>query len=347
MKRYTIIVVFAALTATAQPTYSSLDTIMGRANDCWYSMWYDECNLYWSDSNCFMFSRYGSPVISNDTSAIKRVLAKEQQAPGRMAVKGLAAMVAINVEDIVSSNGVVNPYRNDEYLILLQGEYPMDMPEYYFPPYMSGIDMVRWDTAMPQVLKLPQNAYAQDNNEDFLYCYLYKAYFPEPVIVDSTFFIAGTFRSNNLVYFQVAPGIMQSKLEYYPTAYMGITDTIQTSCDQCPAQLWSDRLYGGPHYPFDKDNWQAWHLNNYNKAIFGPFMPIVDYYRLTVQTDNPVAGGVTGSGMFPAMSLDTISAIPNVGYRFSHWSDGHTECVRAISLDSDKTFTAYFSEEEQ
>lgn len=336
------------MTAKAQPVYFDLDTVKGRIDNCWYSMWYDECPLYWSDSNLFTFTNYGSPILHYDTSFTMRVLAKEQKALGRMAIKGLAAMVSIDASHLTNNFGMVNTNRNDEYLILLQGGYATELPDYYFPPYMTYVSMVRWDTASPILLKLPQNNNASVDSTDFLYCYLYQAYFPEPIIVDSTFFIAGTFRSNNLVNIQVSPDMTQTKLEHYPTVYVGVTDTINTlpSCDKCPAQLWSDRLYGGPPFPFNKDNWQGWHINNYNNAVYGPFMPIVDLYQLTVQTDNPVAGGVAGSGRFPAMSITTICAIPLDGYRFSHWSDGHTESVRNISLDSDKTYTAFFEEED-
>ena len=38
----------------------------------------------------------------------------------------------------------------------------------------------------------------------------------------------------------------------------------------------------------------------------------------------------------------TITATPNSGYHFDHWSDGNTSASRTITMDANKTFTAYF-----
>ena len=56
------------------------------------------------------------------------------------------------------------------------------------------VGSIRWDTASPKVLKIPQG---EDTNRwGFHYCYLYEARTSNPIFVDSTFFLAGSFNNN-------------------------------------------------------------------------------------------------------------------------------------------------------
>lgn len=57
-------------------------------------------------------------------------------------------------------------------------------------------------------------------------------------------------------------------------------------------------------------------------------------------------GTVSGSGRYRKGSVITISATPNNGYEFSHWSDGSYERERQITITSDISLTAFFKAQE-
>lgn len=63
---------------------------------------------------------------------------------------------------------------------------------------------------------------------------------------------------------------------------------------------------------------------------------------ITLSKNIESAGVVSGAGSYPYMSSNVISATPNHGYIFSHWSDGITDATRDILLMSDTALMAYF-----
>lgn len=71
-----------------------------------------------------------------------------------------------------------------------------------------------------------------------------------------------------------------------------------------------------------------------------------DNYTVTVRSDNPSMGIVSGSGTYPSGSFVTITATALSGHHFVQWSDGNTDTTRIITVTSDTTFTAYFAQNE-
>ena len=65
---------------------------------------------------------------------------------------------------------------------------------------------------------------------------------------------------------------------------------------------------------------------------------------LEVHTADSAMGIVQGGGWYLDSSYITITAVPERGYRFTHWNDGDTTNPRTILLMHDTTFTAYFEE---
>lgn len=63
-------------------------------------------------------------------------------------------------------------------------------------------------------------------------------------------------------------------------------------------------------------------------------------YTLTVKADSN--GSVTGGGTYTSGSNATLTATPNDGYVFSHWSDGNTSATRTVTVTSAATYIAYF-----
>ncbi|MDR0603122.1 MAG: leucine-rich repeat domain-containing protein [Bacteroidales bacterium] len=73
------------------------------------------------------------------------------------------------------------------------------------------------------------------------------------------------------------------------------------------------------------------------------FVTIQRTYQLSVTTNDPDMGTVSGSGYYLANATATITATPNTGYRFVQWNDGNTTNPRTITVISDTVFTAYFA----
>ena len=67
-------------------------------------------------------------------------------------------------------------------------------------------------------------------------------------------------------------------------------------------------------------------------------------YTLTLNVSPAGSGTVSGAGQYDAGTEAKISATPNSGYAFDRWSDGDTNTSRYITMNSSKTFTAYFAE---
>lgn len=65
-------------------------------------------------------------------------------------------------------------------------------------------------------------------------------------------------------------------------------------------------------------------------------------YLITVVSNNPDRGSVSGGGLYDAGSIITITAEPFAGYEFVQWQDGNTDDFRTITVTGDATYTAYF-----
>ena len=68
------------------------------------------------------------------------------------------------------------------------------------------------------------------------------------------------------------------------------------------------------------------------------------YYTLTVSSNNPDWGSVSGSGEYAYGSEVEITATPNEGYYFVRWSDGELDNPRVVVVMEDMELTAEFAE---
>ena len=64
---------------------------------------------------------------------------------------------------------------------------------------------------------------------------------------------------------------------------------------------------------------------------------------LLVLAYQPSRGTVMGSGTYPIGSTVEMAAIPNEGYRFSHWNDGNADNPRVVTVEDEGIFFAYFT----
>ena len=67
-----------------------------------------------------------------------------------------------------------------------------------------------------------------------------------------------------------------------------------------------------------------------------------DIFSLTLNSNDESMGIAIGSGNYAAGTHVKISAIPSMGYIFSHWSDNNTDVERIITVSDNITLTAYF-----
>ena len=70
--------------------------------------------------------------------------------------------------------------------------------------------------------------------------------------------------------------------------------------------------------------------------------PPLPTYTITVESNNPDWGTVTGGGEYPYGDTIQIEAIPNEGHRFIGWNDENTDNPRDIVVTQDSTFVASF-----
>ncbi len=77
-------------------------------------------------------------------------------------------------------------------------------------------------------------------------------------------------------------------------------------------------------------------------AVFG--VVSVTYYTVTASVNPEGAGTVTGTGTFQEGSTTNLTANANTGYTFNRWQDGNTQNPRPVTVNSNLSFTAYFTQ---
>lgn len=302
------------------------DTVFGRHYQYYYGKWYDECDRY---LDCMIDAPYGNYfyLVPNRHREYYRlfhtnIVARRFTVPGRMAIKGMVALAS--------------GQKKAEYLMLFQHDTTA-------PGNTAFLGMTRWDTAERKVMKLPQCIQSMNlgDNSKFLYVDAYEAFLEKPLVVDSVFYIAGTFYSDTArithLSIDVSDTLYSSNTIYYSIQKSGLID-----CDSC---LLHTGDFCDNNFPVDM-NWIPRYINNSSGC--GMFLAIIDssYYQLTVLSDSVPMGTVAGGGHYVSMTQVQISATPEAGYRFAMWNDGSTENPRTVEVYCDTVFTALFTGEE-
>ena len=324
------------------------DTIYGRSPDYYYMDWYDECPEFYQlpdttsfgDWTCFHRFNYGDDLGFDG---------RLYNTSHRLYVKGLSAMVSIDLVDHCTNqvweggDSVVLP----EYMYLFRHEEGNDT--------LILLDSVRWDTLAPKIMKLPKN---DDTALGYLYCYAYEAMFKEPLVIDGDFFIAGSCYSNvcsstsngmwiphpphkTVMYVTIDAGFRRP----YPNRWDGL-DSLYARCKYSTIPYRYTKLYSLSPWVLLPIGSSAY--VNYMEG-YGPFHLIVvtDSSMLEVESADEAMGTVTGGGFLYDSTTYYIEAVPNVGYKFTHWNDGDVTNPRAVFLTQDTLFTAYFAPRER
>lgn len=70
-----------------------------------------------------------------------------------------------------------------------------------------------------------------------------------------------------------------------------------------------------------------------------------EYFTLSLASNPAPAATFTGAGRYPAGSVVQITVNPAALYTFDRWSDGVTDMNRTVTINSDLTLTAEFTQE--
>lgn len=81
-------------------------------------------------------------------------------------------------------------------------------------------------------------------------------------------------------------------------------------------------------------------------AVYTAFFETPTLYTITVQSQNPTMGTVSGGGNFAAGSEISIQATPNGGYYFDGWTDGNYENPRTVTVTGNATYVAKFTSQQ-
>ena len=352
MKKIVFLIVISAVFCTAlraQNTRVSTDTMpcVTRMSNYWYSSWYDTLDwyLYGSaldsihvyndgrDTYYFHWTPYQvgfDGITTAEESGRNFVNVFRHCAPHPIRIRGLWAMVSQYAGDMmdIPFGGdcwpILDSTRLAEYFYLYVPKSGADSTSK--PGFdLNRIATLRWDTAQPKMMCLPitlDPVFAGQN----LYCHVYEALFDTVYTLEGEFWIGGSQLSNSLR----TTGPPPYGHQHFPTRY--ITFGSQDMRDPCSAP----RIYGSdPDGPF--------HEMSCSVRNVGPFGVITDGQRyVEVSVNDSVQGLGLYTAFYPDSTYQTISAVPNHGYRFSHWNDSVTNNPRTIFVTCDTAFTAYF-----
>ncbi|GEM_PF-2096533 len=296
----------------------------------YYTSWYDTTYFHYSPETFRRYPEYGNIVGFGDQTSLyyPELIAYQQFAPRPIRIKGLWAMVSSRTYD--ASLHVLDTNRLPEYLYLYVRDTSKPIPTVGKPSdFLIRVATVRWDTAHPKMMCLPQAAYGQLGK---YYCHVYGALLDTVHTIQGEFWIGGTANSNTGSRWDGTEG--NFVCDHWPTLYKGYNfRPWPYGPDPYGHNCWSDdKQPDGPWKDFEE------------QSCYGPFGAILDeeQYYVEVATADMSQGFARPTAYYPAGSYQTITATSRSCHRFSHWNDGVTDNPRTILVTQDTSFTAYF-----
>ena len=342
---------WAALPAQNYPP-DNLDTLPCdtlRQPNFYYNEWYDTSEWFLDPDKVSWFSEYSAwfrtfyesypPDSARDHySGVKFTnLAFQTHTPNPIRVRGIWAMVSHKCYNpsAPGSYDYVRTYdKLPEYAYLYQPDTSRDWTIYptsdsaWWVYHLTCLASARWDTLTPKMMCIPTTA---DARYGYRYCLLYEIPLGTTITLDGEFWIGGSCNSN--YYADGNP----HEYEHFPTIYLSWMRAARDASDSA-YNNWTYGLEGcGP--------WQ-WHFSGRPsdaRTGYGPFgVILVDQRLVEVAAADTAQGRALGTGYYCDSTLQTITAVPNPAYRFSHWNDGDTNNPRSVFITCDTSFTAYF-----
>ena len=317
------------VTRAQNPVRISTDTLPCgmRQPNYYYTYWYDTACWYlqpetygvWNSNGVYLFTTNGAE--NHNTPTIQQYVSH----PIRM--RGLWAMVS-QYPGGDPATPLFFPIRDStrlpEYLYLYERKAGYETC-YEDSMFLTRIATVRWDTAQPKMLCLPKTA---DNRYENMYCHVYEALFDTVYTIEGEFWIGASANSNTL-----HTSVENFGHDHFPALYVCMGTG---GWNYLPYNTYSHRCSGhGADGP-----WYHYMTHDY----YGPYGVITDGQRYVEVASADSAQGIGQTSTFyPDSTCQTITALPNRGYRFSHWNDGVTDNPRTIFVTQDTVFTAYFA----
>ena len=329
MKKIVSIIALAVLLTAevaAQPR-PSRDTLPcgQRQRNHYYTAWLDTMDLYFHQpSHRYNPSHNNIIGLENATSSQTHTMVTyKQYAPRPIRIKGLWAMLS---QYTPYGSLVSDTSRLPEYLYLYVRDTNEDPPTREKPSsyFLRRVATVRWDTARPKMMCIQQDAAGRFQK---YYCHVYEALFDTVYTLSGEFWIGGSVNSNNQNY-SSSHGLPVNP--NWPSIYR-----ILHASNIPPHSYNSEVRCTDPDGP--------WRYSEQIGINFGPFGAILDEQQWYVEVASAdTAQGAGPSAYYPDSSYQTIRAIANSCYQFSHWNDGVTDNPRTVFVTQDTTFTAYF-----
>ena len=297
----------------------------------YYSSWYDTTYIYYSPETYRRYPEYGNIVGFHDEQNPFTITlqAWQQFAPRPIRIKGLWAMVSSRSYD--ASLHVLDTNRLPEYLYLYVRDTSKEIPtiDKPFSDFLIRVATVRWDTAHPKMMCLPQTADGRLGN---YYCHVYEALLDTVHTILGEFWIGGTSNSNTDRRWDGTEGTFV--VDHWPTIYKSY---------EIPPWPYSPDPYGRECWSYDDLPDGTWGYNHEQRS-YSPVGAVLDeeQYYVEVATADMAQGFARPTAYYPAGSYTTITATPRSCHRFSHWNDGMTDNPRTIHVTQDTSFTAYF-----
>ena len=329
-KTVLIIMLLAGLgEALSAQTY---DTVTNRYRRYYYRQWYDTCRYFFDNRwegnprNIveLKLSQAGTQFGWNSFVAVS------EYTDSPLTIEGIAVMVNFPV----SWEHSQKPYHAEEYVYLAYYDSVANQ--------MNIVDSARWDTARTKIMKLPLIADPSMYRDTLsfpggvAYCYLYEAYFRQPVTMDSVFYVIGSMHNEEV-------DGLHDIYEYIPVHYGQVLHRVSgpTECIPNNPRQYVRNYCEGHLFPY-----QQWSVVFFgDRGGYGPFLPILNTQHLvTVLSADTSMGDVRGGSYCRDSSVTQLRALPRYGYKFSHWNDGDTTNPRQVLVTCDTVFTAYFSE---
>ncbi|MBP5536277.1 MAG: T9SS type A sorting domain-containing protein [Bacteroidales bacterium] len=143
--------------------------------------------------------------------------------------------------------------------------------------------------------------------------------------------------------------------------YLPIVDN--DSLSAIPADITKGRALGSGYYPhghsatieavpnrgYAFDHWNDGDTANprvitmTQDTTFTAYFSNAELHEVVAVPDDEAKGHVRGGGAYFIGDTVALTAVPEHGYRFSHWNDGDTANPRYFIVTRDTTFVAYFS----
>lgn len=310
-----------------------LDTVVGRNPKYHYSNWYDTCPAFF-DSMAQPIAHHFYTMGGGNGHCSTNFMIIPEHTSDTLVVRGISCVASDNILDVFGvPYGTIYYYSPThdtlpEHLYLIEWDGNLKNPNY------RVIDSAQWNDKKPHVTKIPRHS--DTATYGFSYGYEYEAYFSQSHKVIGEFFIMASARGNG-----------EDGWHHYhhqPVFYSWVN--IQTY-PQCWSLGLSPALgWWYVEYPNSGSDGSYYWCPMRLIGLPG-FHAIVQPKRMVIaEADDECHGRVEGGGERYDSTYITLTAVPEVGYRFSHWSDGDSNNPRQVYLLSDTSFVAVFEPKE-